>query len=160
MCSSQGRAYTVSWLAGVQIKSYVIATSDLWFFIHASNLLSSTHHPTPLHLFCALLFQLLSNMWLPSPPPHLCHHHLSFFPVFCLCHLAFLLFFFVLSFFLIFFFVCSFFLFLYISLCIRSFLPFIFIVVMIFMIIILPPPLLLLALDLPLCWCECQSTSL
>ena len=64
----------------------------------------------------------------------------SFFHVFCLCHLAFLLFFFVLSFFLIFFFVCSFFLFLYISFCIRSFLPFIFIVVMIFMIIILPPP--------------------
>ena len=27
MCSSQGRAYTVSWLDGVQIK--VIATSDL-----------------------------------------------------------------------------------------------------------------------------------
>ena len=27
MCSSQGRAYNVSWLG--QIKSYVIATSDL-----------------------------------------------------------------------------------------------------------------------------------
>ena len=43
MCSSQGRAYTVSWLVGVQIK--VIATSDLWLFIHASNLLPSTPHP-------------------------------------------------------------------------------------------------------------------
>ena len=30
-------------------KSYVIATSDLWLFIHASNLLPSTPHPTPLH---------------------------------------------------------------------------------------------------------------
>ena len=29
-------------------KSYIIATSDLWFFIHASNLLHSTPHPTPL----------------------------------------------------------------------------------------------------------------
>ena len=48
MCSSQGRACTVSWhcfLVGV-IKSYVIATSDLWLFIHASNLLPSL--PTPL----------------------------------------------------------------------------------------------------------------
>ena len=46
MCSSQGRAYTVSWLA--QIKSYVIATSDLWLCIHASNLLPSLppHSPT------------------------------------------------------------------------------------------------------------------
>ena len=33
-------------LVGVQIK--VIATSDLWRFIHASNLLPSTPHPTPL----------------------------------------------------------------------------------------------------------------
>ena len=33
-------------LAGVQIKSYVIATSDLWLFIHASNLLPLL--PTPL----------------------------------------------------------------------------------------------------------------
>ena len=46
MCSSQGRAYTVSWLVGVQIK--VIATCDLWPFIRASNLLPSTPHPTPL----------------------------------------------------------------------------------------------------------------
>ena len=46
MFSSQGRAYTVSWLVGVQIK--VIATSDLWLFIHASNLLPSTPHTTPL----------------------------------------------------------------------------------------------------------------
>ena len=37
---------TVSWLVGVQIK--VIATTDLWLFIHASNLLPSTPHPTPL----------------------------------------------------------------------------------------------------------------
>ena len=29
-------------------KNYVIATSDLWLFIHASNLLPSTPHPTPL----------------------------------------------------------------------------------------------------------------
>ena len=35
----QGRAYTVSWW--VQIK----ATSDLWLFIHASNLLPSHHTP-------------------------------------------------------------------------------------------------------------------
>ena len=49
MCSSQGRAYTVSWLIGVQIK--VIATSDLWLFIHASSLLTSTPHPTPLHIY-------------------------------------------------------------------------------------------------------------
>ena len=54
----QGRAYTVSWL--VQIKSYVIATSDLWLFIHASNLLPSL--PTPLPYSCkhdALLPQKL-----------------------------------------------------------------------------------------------------
>ena len=31
-------------------KSYVIATSDLWLFIHASNLLPSTPQTTPLHL--------------------------------------------------------------------------------------------------------------
>ena len=36
---------TVSWLVGAN-KSYVIATSDLCLFIHASNLLSSL--PTPL----------------------------------------------------------------------------------------------------------------
>ena len=34
-------------------KSYVIATSDLWLFIHASNLLPSTPHPTPLQLIQA-----------------------------------------------------------------------------------------------------------
>ena len=44
MRSSQGRAYTVSSLVGGQIK-VVIATSDLWLFIHASNLLPSTPHP-------------------------------------------------------------------------------------------------------------------
>ena len=33
-------------LVGVQMKSYVIATSDLWLFIHASNPLPSL--PTPL----------------------------------------------------------------------------------------------------------------
>ena len=37
MCSSQGRAYTVSWMG--QIK--VIATSDLRLFVRASNLLPS-----------------------------------------------------------------------------------------------------------------------
>ena len=58
-CSSQGRAYTVSWLVGVQIK--VIATSDLWLFIHASNLLPSTPHPTPL--------QKLALRWLPKLGP-------------------------------------------------------------------------------------------
>ena len=40
---------TVSWL--VQIKNYVIATSDLWLFIHASSLL-----PSNLHVFCFCLF--------------------------------------------------------------------------------------------------------
>ena len=35
---------TVSWLVGVQIK-VVIATSDLWLFIHASNLLSLNSPP-------------------------------------------------------------------------------------------------------------------
>ena len=44
-CFHQGRAYTVSWLVGVQIK--VIATSDLWLFIHASKLLS-LNSPSPL----------------------------------------------------------------------------------------------------------------
>ena len=36
--------FLVGWCTN---KSYVIATSDLWLFIHASNLLPSTHHPTP-----------------------------------------------------------------------------------------------------------------
>ena len=85
MCSSQGRAYTVSWLVGTN-KSYVIAISDLWLFIHASNLLPlnspphsptyiftpqlptplpyiyiypSTPHPTPLHIYLPL-----------NSPPH------------------------------------------------------------------------------------------
>ena len=35
-------------LVGVK-KSYVIATSDLWLFIHASNLLPSLPTPAPLH---------------------------------------------------------------------------------------------------------------
>ena len=34
--------FLVGWCTN---KSYVIATSDLWFFIHASNLLPSTPHP-------------------------------------------------------------------------------------------------------------------
>ena len=33
----------------VGVKSYVIATSGLWLFINASNLLPSTPHPAPLH---------------------------------------------------------------------------------------------------------------
>ena len=37
--------FLVGWYTN---KSYVIATSDLWLFIHASNLLPSTPHPTPL----------------------------------------------------------------------------------------------------------------
>ena len=36
---------TVSWLVGGTNKSYVIATSDLWLFIHASNLLSLNSPP-------------------------------------------------------------------------------------------------------------------
>ena len=32
-----------------EINCYVIATSDLWLFIHACNLLPSTPHPAPLH---------------------------------------------------------------------------------------------------------------
>ena len=40
--------FLVGWCAN---KSYVIATSDLWLFIHASNLLPlNSPHPTPLHL--------------------------------------------------------------------------------------------------------------
>ena len=35
--------------AGV-IKSYVIATSDLWLFIHASSSLPSPPHPAPIHM--------------------------------------------------------------------------------------------------------------
>ena len=34
--------FLVGWCTN---KSYVIATSDLWLFIHASNLLPSTPHP-------------------------------------------------------------------------------------------------------------------
>ena len=42
--------FLVGWCTN---KSYVIATSDLWFFIHASYLLPSTPHPTPLqNLLC------------------------------------------------------------------------------------------------------------
>ena len=37
--------FLVGWCTN---KSYVIATSDLWLFIHASNLLPSTPHTTPL----------------------------------------------------------------------------------------------------------------
>ena len=39
--------FLVGWCTN---KSYVIATSDLRLFIHASNLLPSTPHPTPLHI--------------------------------------------------------------------------------------------------------------
>ena len=56
-CSSQGRAYTVSWL--VQIKSDVIATSDLWLFIHASNLLPSLPTPLPYKTWRCILY-----MWI------------------------------------------------------------------------------------------------
>ena len=48
MFSSQGESlhcFLVGWCTN---KSYVIATSDLWLFIHASNLLPSTPHTTPL----------------------------------------------------------------------------------------------------------------
>ena len=41
-------------------KSYVIATSDLWLFIHAPNLLPSTHHPTTLHSNKVKLLQTTS----------------------------------------------------------------------------------------------------
>ena len=60
MCSSQGRAYTVSWLVGVQIK--VIATFDLWLFIHASNLLplnSPPHCPTIIFSIRFLFFVVI-----------------------------------------------------------------------------------------------------
>ena len=46
-------------LVGVN-KSYVIATSDLWLFIHASNMLPSTPHPTPLHIS---MMETISAMW-------------------------------------------------------------------------------------------------
>ena len=39
--------FLVGWCTN---KSYVIVTSDLWLFIHASNLLPSAPHPAPLHL--------------------------------------------------------------------------------------------------------------
>ena len=56
----QGRAYSVSdsgeslycFLVGVN-KSYVIATSDLWLCIHASNLLPSLPTPLP-HILYAI----------------------------------------------------------------------------------------------------------
>ena len=49
LCLFQYRhCFLVGWCTN---KSYVIATSDLWLFIHASNLLPSTPHPTPLHLY-------------------------------------------------------------------------------------------------------------
>ena len=64
-CSYQGRAYTVYWLVGVQIKSYVTATSDLWLFIHASNLLPPTPHPTLLHLQTAdSHFHFWHHVWM------------------------------------------------------------------------------------------------
>ena len=49
MCSlgESLHCFLVGWCTN---KSYVIATSDLWLFIHASNLLPSTPHPTPLHI--------------------------------------------------------------------------------------------------------------
>ena len=40
--------FLVGWCTN---NSYVIATSDLWLFIHASNLLPSTPHPTSLHYY-------------------------------------------------------------------------------------------------------------
>ena len=49
LCLFQHRhCFLVGWCTN---KSYVIATSDLWLFNHASNLLPSTHHPTPLHYY-------------------------------------------------------------------------------------------------------------
>ena len=43
LCLFQYRhCFLVGWCTN---KSYVIATSDLWLFIHASNLLPSTPHP-------------------------------------------------------------------------------------------------------------------
>ena len=49
-------------LVGVQIKSYVIATSDLWLFIHASNLLPSIPHTAPLHWYYDLIFRPSLNL--------------------------------------------------------------------------------------------------
>ena len=51
--------FLVGWCTN---KSYVIATSDLWLFIHASSLLPSTPHPTPLHFITVIAFHF---QWLP-----------------------------------------------------------------------------------------------
>ena len=59
MCSSQGRAYTCFLVGWCTNKSYVIATSDLWLFLHASNLLPSTPHP----------HSPTSNLWLVALHP-------------------------------------------------------------------------------------------
>ena len=59
LCLFQHRP--VCFLAGAN-KSYVVATSDLWLFIHASNLLSSTPHPAPLHVF-VLFFSFPKVIW-------------------------------------------------------------------------------------------------
>ena len=50
--------FLVGWCTN---KSYIIATSDLWLFIHASNLLP---HLTPLHLIAySLSFQVVCAVW-------------------------------------------------------------------------------------------------
>ena len=56
LCLFQYRhCFLVGWCTN---KSYVIATSDLWLFIHASNLLPSTPHPHSLTywFWCPFLF--------------------------------------------------------------------------------------------------------
>ena len=59
LCLFQYRhCFLVGWCTN---KSYVIATSDLWLFIHASNLLS-LYSPSPLPYICMNL--LLFYVWL------------------------------------------------------------------------------------------------
>ena len=60
LCLFQYRhCFLVGWCTN---KSYVTATSDLWLFIHASNLLSlnSPHRSLHLYLFCCIFVIQLS----------------------------------------------------------------------------------------------------
>ena len=53
--------FLVGWCTN---KSYVIATSDLWLFLHASNLLPSLPRTTPLHIYFFFKHLIL------GPTPH------------------------------------------------------------------------------------------
>ena len=89
----QGRAYTVFCLVSIKV---VIATSNLWFFIHASNLLPSFPTPLPyiwkgckggLYIICweglkepSVHFPVwmhAQSVWNLPPFPQLCHHSTS-----------------------------------------------------------------------------------